>query len=79
MQAVPSVQEVALIPGASQNTSAAILSSVAFDRDAEMFAAAGVSKRIFIYHYDNAVEAYGRESVGQVVFQLQSLFLACLS
>ena len=33
-----------------------------------MFATAGVSKRIFIYNFENAAEAYGRDSVGQVVF-----------
>ena len=62
------LQVIASIPGASQYTSAAILSSVTFDKDTEMFATAGVSKRIFIYNFENAAEAYGRDSAGQVVF-----------
>ena len=47
------------MPGAGHNTSAAILSSVAFDKDAQYFATAGVSKRISIYSFDKAVEGFG--------------------
>lgn len=55
---VASMQVIASMPGASQQTSAAILSSVAFDKDAVNFATAGVSKRISVYNYADAVATY---------------------
>lgn len=55
------------MPGASQHTSAAILSSLAFDKSAEVFASAGVSKRIFVYNFREAVEAYRQNPSRQVI------------
>jgi len=65
------------MPGASQNTSAAILSSVAFDKHALNFATAGVSKRISVYNYADAVTTYAVGQTGEVrwPFQLQFFVL----
>jgi hypothetical protein len=54
------------MPGASQNTSAAILSSVAFDQHALNFATAGVSKRISVYNYAEAITTYATGQTGEV-------------
>ena len=45
------VQVVAQVPRASARQSSAILSSIEFDRDATLFATAGVSKRISIFDF----------------------------
>jgi len=42
---------LAQLPQASTRQSSAILSSIEFDRDAQFFATAGVSKRISIYEF----------------------------
>ncbi len=60
------MQVIASMPGASQNTSAAILSSVAFDKHALNFATAGVSKRISVYNYADAVTTYATGQTGEV-------------
>ena len=60
------LQVIASLPGASQNTSAAILSSVAFDKHALHFATAGVSKRISVYNYEDAVATYAPGQSGEV-------------
>ena len=44
-------QVLAQLPQASTRQSSAILSSIEFDRDAQFFATAGVSKRISIYDF----------------------------
>ena len=44
-------QVLAQLPQASMRQSSAILSSIEFDRDAQFFATAGVSKRISIYDF----------------------------
>ena len=44
-------QVLAQLPQASLRQSSAILSSIEFDRDAQFFATAGVSKRISIYDF----------------------------
>ena len=59
------MQVIASMPGASQQTSAAILSSLAFNGDAGLFASAGVSKRIFVYNFNDVVETYGGVGTGQ--------------
>jgi hypothetical protein len=64
--AVGCMQVIASMPGASQQTSAAILSSVAFDKDAVNFATAGVSKRISVYNYAEAVATYGTGQTDEV-------------
>lgn len=45
------LQVLAQLPPASARQSSAILSSIEFDRDAEYFATAGVSKRISIFDF----------------------------
>lgn len=42
---------IAQLPRASTRQSAAILSSIDFDRDGAIFATAGVSKRISLFEY----------------------------
>lgn len=48
-------QVLAQLPPASARQSSAILSSIEFDRDAEFFATAGVSKRISIFDFDDVL------------------------
>lgn len=48
-------QVVAQVPRASARQSSAILSSIEFDRDAQLFATAGVSKRICVFNFANVV------------------------
>lgn len=48
-------QVVAELPRASSRQSAAILSSIEFDRDRAVFATAGVSKRISLFDYANVL------------------------
>lgn len=50
------LQVVAELPRASSRQSAAILSSIEFDRDRSMFATAGVSKRISLYNFEDVLE-----------------------
>ena len=47
----PTAQVIAQLPRASTRQSAAILSSIDFDRDGAIFATAGVSKRISLFEY----------------------------
>jgi len=49
------VQVVAQVPRASARQSSAILSSIEFDRDAQLFATAGVSKRICVFDFANVM------------------------
>ncbi len=48
-------QVVAQVPRASARQSSAILSSIEFDRDASLFATAGVSKRICVFDFANVM------------------------
>ena len=49
------MQVVAQVPRASARQSSAILSSIEFDRDAQLFATAGVSKRICVFDFANVM------------------------
>lgn len=51
------VQVVAQVPRASARQSSAILSSIEFDRDAQLFATAGVSKRICVFNFADVVSS----------------------
>lgn len=59
-------QMLASMPGASHRTSAAIVSSIAFDREAKIFTTAGVSKRISMFKLGEVLEAGEASSSRQV-------------
>jgi hypothetical protein len=48
-------QVLAQLPRASARQSSSILSSIEFDRDGQLFATAGVSKRVSIYEYSAVI------------------------
>lgn len=50
------LQVIAELPRASSRQSAAILSSIEFDRDRAMFATAGVSKHISLYNFEDVLD-----------------------
>ena len=73
------LQVVAQLPRASIRQSAAILSSIEFDRDSAVFATAGVSKRISIYDYANVLAHPTAEAHCPAAELVTRSKLSCLS